>query len=141
MKQILRVLIASLFMVGALTACGGDESPSTTSEKEKNNESSQEEKQEVVQVTVSQNNGEKVITEKEVEVQKGSSVMEVMKNNFEIETASGGGFITTIEGVEAVQSESMAWFYTVNGKEAEVGAKEYELEPGDEVVWDMHSWE
>jgi len=139
MKQMLRVLIASLFMIGALAACGGEESPSTTNEN--NNEEKQEEQQEVVQVTVSQNNGEKVITEKEVEIEDGATVMEVMENNFEIETASGGGFITTIEGVEADQSESMAWMYTINGKEVEVGAKEYELEPDDEVIWDMHSWE
>jgi len=141
MKQMLRVLIASLFMLGALVACSGGESSSTTSENNNNNDTKQEEKQEVVQVTVSQNNGEKVIAEKEVEIKEGTSVMEVMKNNFEIKAASGGGFITTIEGIKAEQSEKMAWFYTVNGKEAEVGAKEYELEPGDEVVWDMHSWE
>lgn len=139
MKQMLRVLIASLFMLGALVACGGEEKPSTSSEN--NNETKQEEKQEVVQVTVSQNNGDKVIAEKEVEIKEGTSVMEVMKNNFDIKAASGGGFITSIEGVKAEQSEKMAWFYTINGKEAEVGAKEYELEPGDEVVWDMHSWE
>ncbi|KGX83604.1 hypothetical protein N783_01975 [Pontibacillus marinus BH030004 = DSM 16465] len=139
MKQMLRVLIVSLFMLGALVACGGEESPTTSNEN--NNEAKQEENQEVVQVTVSQNNGEKVIAEKEVEIKEGTSVMEVMKNNFDIKAASGGGFITTIEGVKAEQSEKMAWFYTVNGKEAQVGAKEYELEPGDKVVWDMHSWE
>ncbi len=138
MKQMLRMLLASLFMVGALVACGGEES--TQSSESKNNVS-QEEKQEIVQVTISQNNGEKTITEKEVKIEEGTTVMDVMKNNFEIETASGGGFITTIEGLKAEKSEKMAWFFTVNGEEAQVGAKEYELEPGDKLVWDMHSWE
>lgn len=134
----LRILFASLFMVAALTACNGEQAPSTSNE---NNETNQEEQQEVVQVTISQGNGEETITEKEVTIEEGATVMEVMENNFEIKTASGGGFITTIEGVEADQGESMAWFYTVNGEKAEVGAKEYELKPGDELVWDMHSWE
>ena len=32
------------------------------------------------------------------------------------------------------------WFYFVNGFEADVGAAEYELSPGDVVQWDYRNW-
>ena len=33
------------------------------------------------------------------------------------------------------------WFFFVNGLEAEVGAAEYELSPGDRVQWDYRHWD
>lgn len=138
MKQVLYVVLASVFLSISLAGCGSTNATQPTTEEK---QSSEEQKQEKVVITISKQNGEEVITEKEVAVKDGQTVMDVMKEHFDLETGSGGGFITTIDGVKANAEEKMAWFYSVNGKEAEVGAKEYELKPGDTVTFDMHTWE
>ncbi|MYL55094.1 DUF4430 domain-containing protein [Pontibacillus yanchengensis] len=140
MIKFIRMWMVSILVVAGLSACGQAEGGNSSSETN-SNEETQQETQEKVQVTISKNNGEETIEEKELSIEAGQTVFEIMDENFKLETDKSGGFITAVEGVKAKEEDKMAWFYSVNGKEAEVGAKEYELQPGDTISFDMHSWE
>src|SRR5690625_1392714 len=104
---------------------------------ENNSETSQNE--DLVSITISMDNGEEVIEEKEVPIEDGAILMDVLKEHFNIEEDSG--FIQSIEGESQDEDEGKYWLYTVNGEDAMVGANEYELTHGDEVVFDLHSVE
>ncbi len=129
-------LCASLLVAFALlTGC-----QSQKDSEQENANASQEEKQEVsVHLEISQNNGEKSLSNKDFSVEKGTMLMEALKENFNVE--ENDGYITSIEGVKADESKKQAWMYTINGEEASVGADQYELKEGDKVVFDMHKWE
>lgn len=98
-----------------------------------------------VNVIVSKDFGHEELSNKEISILEESSVMEVMENSFDIETAYGGGFVNGINGLKSgftgvKEKKKIDWFYYVNGSLADVGAGEYYLKPGDVVVWDYHDW-
>jgi hypothetical protein len=69
------------------------------------------------------------------------TVMRVMQSRFDVETRFGGRFVQSIDGVKGAGLGGVRdWFFFVNGVEAEVGAAEYELSPGDRVQWDFRDW-
>src|SRR5919109_1462655 len=75
-------------------------------------------------------------------VREDQTVMRLLRSRFEIETRFGGRFVQSIEGIEGGgPSGRTDWFYFVNGLEADVGAAEYELTPGDVVQWDYRRWD
>ncbi|MDY0396532.1 DUF4430 domain-containing protein [Virgibacillus halophilus] len=76
---------------------------------------------------------------KKIAVKKGDILMDVLKENFKIEEDKG--FIKSIDGIAPKKGDKKAWMYSVNGKMAKVGATDYKLKPGDEVVFDLQSWE
>ncbi|MBX0356176.1 DUF4430 domain-containing protein [Halobacillus sp. Nhm2S1] len=133
MKKWNTVLTAMILAVAVLAGCGTQEEKETSATQE-------EQVQEVtVQVQLSKNDGEEMMAEDEITVEEGTTLMEVMEDNYEVEQSEG--FINSIEGVAGNQEEKMAWMYTINGEEAMVGANEYEVEDGDEIVFDYQSWE
>jgi ABC-type uncharacterized transport system ATPase subunit len=135
-KKFFGFLAASLLVAGILSGCGTQQAE----QKEEASATQQEEKQEVtIQVEVSKNNGEEMLADKEVSVPEETTLMEAMKQNFDVKESEG--FINSIEGIKGNQEKKMAWMFTINGEEAMVGANEYEVEQGDEIVFDYHSWE
>lgn len=75
------------------------------------------------------------------EVREGDTVMRFLQAEQEVETAYGGGFVQAIGGLEGEGSSGgRDWFYFVNGLEADVGAADYSLSPGDVVQWDYRYW-
>lgn len=130
-------LILSLLMAGILmTGCGVSETQDKTSSSEKQVESSivQEESKEVfatVKVVVA---GEEM-DDVEVAVDNGVILLDAMKENMEIEETDG--FINSINGVEQSEKDNKFWVYTVNDEQVTVGANEYELLDGDQVVWEL----
>ncbi|WP_406944059.1 DUF4430 domain-containing protein [Halobacillus sp. SY10] len=133
MKKWNTLLTAMILAVGMLAGCGTQEGSETSATQE-------EQVQEVtVQVQLSKNDGEEMIAEDEITVEEGTTLMEVMEDNYEVEQSEG--FINSIEGIAGNQEEKMAWMYTINGDEAMVGANEYEVKDGDEIVFDYQSWE
>jgi len=133
MNKLYTLLLAILLTAGTLSGCG-------TQTEEKANAGQEEEKQEVsVQVEISKNNGEETLADKEISVEEGTTLLKVMEDNFEVEQSEG--FINSIEGIAGNQEKKMAWMYTINGEEAQVGANEYEVKQGDMIVFDYHSWE
>jgi hypothetical protein len=75
-------------------------------------------------------------------VKEGQTVMRFLRSRFDIETRFGGRFVQAIEGLSGSRTGApLDWFSFVNGIEADVGAAEYELSPGDRVQWDRRTWE
>ncbi|TGB04489.1 DUF4430 domain-containing protein [Halobacillus salinus] len=134
MRKWYSFMLAFGLALAVLAGCGTDTSSSQA-------EGEQTEAVEEVSATVilSKQNGEEKMAEEEVTVEAGTTLMEVMKSNFEVEES--GGFINGLEGISMNEEEKMAWIYTINGEEAMVGAAEYEIEQGDEIVFDYQSWE
>ena len=73
---------------------------------------------------------------------ENETVMRVMQSKFDVDTRFGGRFVQSIDGVKGTGPGGMRdWFFFVNGVEAEVGAADYELSPGDRVQWDFRDWD
>jgi len=98
-----------------------------------------------VRLTVTRDFGSEVLKDESVEVREGSSAMRVLQEVAELETSYGGGFIHAVDGLASgyggEDSLKMDWFYYLNGQMAEVGAEELEVDGGDWLVFDYHSWE
>ncbi|SFD51068.1 protein of unknown function [Lentibacillus persicus] len=146
MKKWMLYLASILMVIGFLTGCGAgseeptdsDESSQQTSE-ETNSEAELGENE--VRITVSKDNGSEYIAEEEIEIEEGAKLMDVLKENFYVETAENDQFVTSIERVSAEEGEEKSWIFEVNGEMANVGASEYELSPGDEITFDFQAWE
>ena len=84
-----------------------------------------------------------MIEEKEIEIaaDKEVTVMDIMQENFEIETQFDGALVASINGIAGSDEDKTSWFYSVNGEEAMVGANEYKVEPEDKIEFDLHKWE
>jgi hypothetical protein len=91
-------------------------------------------------VLVTTDCGAKVLVQKAT-VDPGETAMRSLDRVADIETDSGGKFVTSIEGVEQNTGKKLAWLYYVNGKAAQKGAAEVELAAGDVEWWDLHNWE
>ncbi|MER1954188.1 MAG: DUF4430 domain-containing protein [Desemzia incerta] len=129
------ILLASSALL--VTACGSssqeaDSKPATSTESS------------VVETTVSVSfsfeEDEKELADlaKETDVQEGQSVLEALKDNYEV--VEDGGLVSSIEGHEQVEKESKYWLYTVNDEQPTVGASDYILEEGDEVKWSLNAY-
>ncbi|WP_232824039.1 MULTISPECIES: DUF4430 domain-containing protein [Paraliobacillus] len=129
MKNHVKLIMAFLLSTLILFGCGQTETPDETTNVE--------EQEQVVNITISTDNGEEVISSETIEIEENEILMDVLEENYEIEDADG--FITSIDGVE--QSDDKYWLYEVNGEQANVGASEYELSSGDEVIFDLHGTE
>lgn len=86
---------------------------------------------------------ENLVKPAEEGVTEADTVMRVLERNAEIETSYGGGFVQSIEGLEAEESGEAGpedWFFYVNGVESAVGAADYGLKGGEAIWWDYHRW-
>jgi hypothetical protein len=74
-------------------------------------------------------------------IREDETVMRLLKRNADVETRFGGGFVQSIDGLSGRGSDGTSdWFYYVNGIEANEGAADYEVSPGDVVQWDRRDW-
>ena len=138
MKRFLFTLFSALTVLFLIVGCSNDSNSSTPTEEE-TSEVTDEAQEQSVLITISLDEEKEIITEKEVEIEENAILMDVMKENFD--SGEDGGFIYSIEGIEPEEDEKKAWMFFVNGEMAEVGAADYELSPGDHVVFDLQSWE
>ncbi len=74
-------------------------------------------------------------------VPAGLSAMQALKRVADVETRYGGRYVQSIDGVAGSLLARRDWFYFVNGIEADRGAAEYRLHPGDVEWWDYRSWQ
>lgn len=114
----------------ALAACGGDSG--------NGGEAAAPEEQAAVLVT--RDCGQEVVVER-TDVPAGQTAMQALDSVADIETDSGGRFVTAVEGVEQDEDQQLAWLVYVNGEMAETGAAEITLQAGDVEWWDLHDWE
>jgi hypothetical protein len=90
-------------------------------------------------IVVTRDFGAAAVGERQVEpVREDDSVMRVLERTRAIETAFGGAFVQSIDGVAG--SDAKPWSFYVNGIEATKGAADTLLRDGDHVWWDQHAW-
>jgi hypothetical protein len=128
----LRLTIAaiSLFLLAAISAC------STAPVIEQNNPTP-------IKVIVTQNFGQELILYRTIYARNKSNAMEVLQQAAKVETAYGGGFVNSINGISSKSSRPGSrqdWFFYINGMESNTGALDYFLHPGDTEQWDFHDW-
>jgi hypothetical protein len=73
-------------------------------------------------------------------VKAGQSAMAALQQVTKVKTSYGGRFAQSIDGVSGSRSDQHDWFYFVNGYEADRGAADYTLHPGDVEWWDYRLW-
>jgi hypothetical protein len=96
-----------------------------------------------VSLTVSRDFGSRELgKESRDSVPGGETAMRLLQRSFDVETRFGGGFVQQIDGVAGGRraGRPVDWFYYVNGIEAESGAAQRRIRPGDRVWWDHHDW-
>lgn len=95
-----------------------------------------------VELTVTREFGSTPVLDDSVEATESDTVMRVLEGEAEITTRYGGGFVQSIEGIEAERSDgrSYDWFFFVDGIESPVGAAEYDLRGGERIWWDYRDW-
>jgi Domain of unknown function (DUF4430) len=123
-------LVGLVALLLALAACGGDSG--------NGGEAAAPEEQAAVLVT--RDCGQEVVVER-TDVPAGQTAMQALDSVADIETDSGGRFVTAVEGVEQDEDKQLAWLVYVNGEMAETGAAEITLRAGDVEWWDLHDWE
>lgn len=119
---------ASLLLVGALSGCGLGPG---------------EERTGGVELRVTRGFGQDLLHAAERgRVRAADTVMRLLQSERRVETAYGGGFVQSIDGIEGEGASGRRdWFYFVNGLEAGSGASERRLFPGDVVQWDYRRWD
>jgi hypothetical protein len=73
-------------------------------------------------------------------VPAGETAMQALERSAKLSTRYGGRFVQSIDGVSGSAGSRHDWFYFVNGIEADRGAAEYRLQPGDVEWWDYRNW-
>ena len=94
-------------------------------------------------LTVTRNFGEESLgRERTAGASESETVMRLLQRDFKVETRFGGNFVQDIDGVAGGREggRRVDWFYYVNGIEAETGAGERRVSPGDRIWWDHHDW-
>lgn len=115
----------------ALSACSSTKTTDSTSTESSVSASSDKVTEIKVDISLMKE-GEKV-TSKEVTVEEGSTLMEAMKNNFDL--VEENQMITAIDGIEQNKEENYYWTYTINDEMVNTGAAETKLHSNDKVVF------
>jgi uncharacterized lipoprotein len=125
--------VAAALAALALAGCGGgDEAEDRAAATEATPEHAA--------VLVTRDCGKEEVVAK-TDVPAGQTAMQALERVAEVDKASGGKFVTAIEGVEQDEKKKLAWLLYVDGTMAEKGAAEIRLEPRDVEWWDLHNWE
>jgi len=100
-----------------------------------------------VDLIVTKDFGHNKMVSKNVGLVKDEVGMEVLFRNLNIQTAYGGGFVNSINGLQSKYTffsgsdrKKEDWFYWVNGILAPIGVAEYRPADGDVIWWDYHEW-
>ena len=79
------------------------------------------------------------ITTHSAKITEGSNVLDLMTAcNIPFEEDSG--LVTSINGISQDADAGKYWLYYVNGEFAQVGAKDYIVQDGDEITWKLESF-
>jgi hypothetical protein len=87
---------------------------------------------------ITRDRGRDVVLTKKVGA--GQTAMQALQQVAKVKTSYGGRFVQSIDGVSGDRSARRDWFYFVNGYEADRGAADYTLHPGDVEWWDYRNW-
>jgi hypothetical protein len=70
----------------------------------------------------------------------GQSALDALRRTARVSTSYGGRFVDAIDGLRGDRSAGWDWLYFINGIEADRGAADYRLRPGDREWWDYRYW-
>jgi Domain of unknown function (DUF4430) len=70
----------------------------------------------------------------------GQSALDALRRTARVDTSYGGRFVQAIDGVHGDRTGGWDWLYFINGVEADRGAADYRLRPGDREWWDYRYW-
>jgi hypothetical protein len=92
---------------------------------------------------VTRDYGSEVLLDKpELAVNESSNAMRILDQNSDLETAYGGGFVQSVNGIsgDTTGGRRFDWFFAVNGIIAERGSTQFPVAGGDKVWWDYRDW-
>ena len=87
---------------------------------------------------ITRDRGQEVVLTKLVKA--GQTAMQALQPVAMVNTSYGGRCVQSSAGVSGDRSARRDWFYFVNGYEADQGAADYTLHPGDVEWWDYRNW-
>jgi Domain of unknown function (DUF4430) len=87
---------------------------------------------------ITRDRGKQVVLVRKVAA--GQTAMVALQKAANVETRYGGRYVQSIDGVAGSLAKQRDWLYFINGYEADRGAADYKLRPGDVEWWDYRSW-
>lgn len=96
-----------------------------------------------VRLVISKDFGRKILFNEQVPIKENDTVISLLERNLEIETEYGGGFVSSILGINSGYDKnnvSWDWFYWINGVMCNTGSSQYRVVKGDKIWWDYHPW-
>jgi hypothetical protein len=147
MSNYLRTLISIVMTVVlsmGLVGCNAEQDTTTGNDKSTeqtntNENAASEVEQSHATITISKNEQKEEVQQKDVTFKEDENLLSVMNREFDI-VDEGNGFITKIDNLSVDKEKNIWFFLMVNGKMAEVGAKDIVLKEGDKIVWDLHEF-
>lgn len=93
-------------------------------------------------ITQTINFGDGKVEIQDVQVSDNENVLEILKRtkNVEEKTYDFGTLVENIEGV-VNGTDDKYWTYMVNGEDANIGASEHSVNPGDAIEWKFSAYE
>ncbi|MDN6194004.1 MAG: DUF4430 domain-containing protein [Alkalibacterium sp.] len=86
------------------------------------------------EVSITLYNQEEEISTDSFEVMNDTTLMEIMKDNYEMDV-SDEGFVLAIDGYEQSKDDGLYWVFEANEEMVEVSTEDFVPENGDDVVW------
>ncbi len=83
--------------------------------------------------------GSEVLTRERIPA--GPSVLAALQRTTDVDTAFGGGFVRGMFGRTSSGDPQADWFYFVNGRLAETGARGRAVPAGGHIWWDHRGWD
>ena len=117
----------------SLTACGDKAAKETASSEQSSLVENQTKEMLTVASSLEQDEKEVDGTSKKMEVEEGTTVLELLKDQYDV--VEEGGYIVSINGMKQDEEAGKYWMYEVNDKQPTVGAAEYIVKDGDQVKW------
>ena len=121
----------------SLAACGDRSAKETASSEQSSLVENQTKEMLTVGSSLEKDGKEVDGTSKKMEVEEGTTVLEVLKDQYEV--VEEGGFIVSIDGMKQDEEAGKYWMYEVNDKQPTVGAAEYLVKDGDQVKWFLNA--
>lgn len=128
------ILLSMFVLLSACSSNGQGDQTTTVSTNETGH--SEELADNVVRLTVSMDNGSQFVNEQEVEIEEGANLLDVMKETFFVET-NDENEITSIERMQIDEEENTSWVLFVNDEISDTPAKDYMLNGGEKIVFDL----
>jgi len=135
------IVIAGLAVFVLITSSGGctGKDPVTTGGVPEINTATLD-----ARLVVSRDFGQTVILDTVIEVDDGTTALGALAQRVNVETAYGGGFVKSIEGISSGYMNQPVtrrdWFLYVNGILTNTGGLAYRIKSGDTIHWYYRDW-